>query len=455
MAGRSLRGIFLAAVGTFGLFVLLSLENAAAVPSFGRQTGMSCSACHTLFPELTPFGRTFKLGGYVLSKSGKPYEFPPPISAAAQVSFTETERRQPPGSTESNWATHFLSTRNGNVGLPQMLSLYYAGRIFDKVGTFLQGTFDGPSNDFLLDHTDLRYANDAAVLGKTLTYGLTLNNNPTAQDVWNSTPAYSFPYVTSGVAPTPAAAAIIDNSLALQVAGLGLYGFWNDLIYGEATLYRTNKSGITKPLGAGTETEMVVDDVAPYWRLAVQHQWKDHSISAGTYGMVVDIFPEGRSHGSTDRFTDVALDVQYQYITNVHIFSLQTTWVHEWQDRDASFRLGDTARGSDRLDTFRVNGNYYYRSKIGTFGATLAYFSTMGSKDSLLYSSAPLDGSRTGRPGSNGFILEADYLLWERLKFSLQYTAYGEFNGASSNYDGFGRDASDNNTFFFLLWLLL
>ena len=38
----------------------------SAVPSFARQTGMACAACHTVFPELTPFGREFKLNGYVL-----------------------------------------------------------------------------------------------------------------------------------------------------------------------------------------------------------------------------------------------------------------------------------------------------------------------------------------------------------------------------------------------------
>jgi hypothetical protein len=26
----------------------------------------SCAACHTAFPELTPFGRRFKIGGYTL-----------------------------------------------------------------------------------------------------------------------------------------------------------------------------------------------------------------------------------------------------------------------------------------------------------------------------------------------------------------------------------------------------
>ncbi len=39
---------------------------AQAVPSFARQTGMACEACHTVWPELTHFGRVFKANGYTL-----------------------------------------------------------------------------------------------------------------------------------------------------------------------------------------------------------------------------------------------------------------------------------------------------------------------------------------------------------------------------------------------------
>ncbi len=39
------------------------------------------------------------------------------------------------------------------------------------------------------------------------------------------------------------------------------------------------------------------------------------------------------------------------------------------------------------------------------------------------------------------------------IKSSLQYTIYNKFNGAHSDYDGFGRNASDNNTLYFLIWL--
>src|SRR5450432_4378675 len=78
-----------------------------AVPSFARQTGMTCAACHTVFPELTPFGREFKLNGYVLdnikqitginleNQQTLALNSTPPISAMAQVSYTHTGKALP------------------------------------------------------------------------------------------------------------------------------------------------------------------------------------------------------------------------------------------------------------------------------------------------------------------------------------------------------------------------
>src|ERR1700680_118993 len=40
---------------------------AHAVPSYSRQTGLPCATCHFAPPELTPFGRKFKLDGYVFT----------------------------------------------------------------------------------------------------------------------------------------------------------------------------------------------------------------------------------------------------------------------------------------------------------------------------------------------------------------------------------------------------
>ena len=67
--------------------ITLSPITSFAVPSYARQTGMNCAACHTSFPELTPFGREFKLNGYTL---GEQQLFP--IAAMMQFSVTNVAK---------------------------------------------------------------------------------------------------------------------------------------------------------------------------------------------------------------------------------------------------------------------------------------------------------------------------------------------------------------------------
>jgi hypothetical protein len=78
---------------------------ASAVPSFARQTGQPCATCHTVFPELTPFERRFKLGGYTAG-GGLTFEEAPPIAAMLQPTFTHTARNQDsepaPGTSTTN-----------------------------------------------------------------------------------------------------------------------------------------------------------------------------------------------------------------------------------------------------------------------------------------------------------------------------------------------------------------
>ena len=47
-------------------------------------------------------------------------------------------------------------------------------------------TYDRPGNAFTWDNTDIRYAKTGVIDGTSIVYGITANNNPTVQDVWNS-----------------------------------------------------------------------------------------------------------------------------------------------------------------------------------------------------------------------------------------------------------------------------
>ena len=76
----------------------------------------------------------------------------------------------------------------------------------------------------------------------------------------------------------------------------------------------------------------------------------------------------------------------------------------------------------------------------------------------MLYAAAPVTGNANSKPNSNAFILEADWVPFGKqdswaapfanLKLGLQYTIYTQFNGGSTNYDGYGRNASGNNTLY-------
>ncbi|MGW8186735.1 MAG: hypothetical protein ACWGNK_05700 [Desulfobacterales bacterium] len=441
-------------LGVAGLCVLLHSLKARAVPSFARQTGMSCTTCHTVFPELTPFGRQFKLGGFTFSTVSPSEPWHPPIAAMFQASLTVLQNNS---GVLTNGVAPFdnaTDSATDKVNFPQQASLFYGGRIVDHFGALAQLTYDGTANDIALDLTDIRYARQFSPGGTNLNVGFTLNNSPTVEDIWNSTPDWGFPYAASAVAPTPAAAPLIDGALTGQVGGIGIYANWHNLLYGAFTVYRTTADGITRPLGAGNDVDTETDGAVPYWRFALHHSWGGNSAELGTYGLYAKVKPNAESGPSDNKFTDVAFDAQYQYIVPPHLFSVQATYIHEKQDWDGSYALGLTSNPDSNLDQFKVNFNYYYRSRYGPIGGSVAYFRLDGDADPTLYSPDPVDGSRTGSPDSGGFIFEADYVFREKYKFSLQYTLYTKFNGSSSNYDGFGRDASDNNTFYALAWLM-
>jgi len=63
--------------------------------------------------------------------------------------------------------------------------------------------------------------------------------------------------------------------------------------------------------------------------------------------------------------------------------------------------------------------------------------------------------SANGDPTTNAWVGELMYAPWLNVKIVLQYTHYTMFNGASNNYDGVGRNASDNDTAYLLMWFAL
>jgi len=428
-----------------GLYLVFGIGHAYAVPSFARQTGLSCNVCHSNPPELTAFGRNFKLKGYVLTdmpasdKVGNTKDLLLskyiPLSVLILISNTAFQANQP-------------ATQNNAAGFPQQLSIFLAGGVASHFGGLAQVTYTHANDHFGMDNTDLRYANQGKLGGKDWEYGVTLNNNPTVEDVWNSTPVWGFPWLSTSSGVSPIASPLITGALGQDVAGVGGYSMWDNHLYMDVSLYRSEHAGIASPI-AGTGHAHNISGVAPYWRVAWQQNWGSNYLEVGTYGIYVNSYP-GAISGPEDRYVDPSFDFQYERPFGANLLDVHGTYIHEKSDLFATLGAGGATGKSNHLNTFKLDSTYHWANK---YSATAAMFSTTGNGDPLLYAPAALTGSRNGRPNTSGYIAQVAYWPVQNIDINLNYTGYLKFNGASKNYDGANRNASDNNTVYIALWL--
>jgi len=440
------RNVHLCASILFLLAAALS-PTARAVPSYARALGAPCATCHTLFPQLNAFGRQFKLSGYTLgaaasSEQGKQGEAGdnsesldalPALSVMLQAAYTSLQQPLP-------------DNQNNSGQLPQEASLFFAGRIAPGLGSFVQLTYSQADGQIALDNAELRYARQGKLGNTPVSYGVVLNNNPTLEDLWSSTPVWGFPWAAPDVGPEPSASPLIEEALAQDVIGVGGYASFGGKLYAATTLYRSAHVGSNTP---GPDSENTIDNAAIYWRVAWQFLKGSHSLEIGGYGLSANLVPHGVG-GPTDGYDDVAVDFQYEQTIGMRNLVVHGSYVDENQNLTASSLAGTVGRSGYDLSLLKLDA--------GLYGSKLSYVlghrQGHGDLDNLRFAAEPVTGSASGKPDSSAWIAEVIYSPWRNVQLRAQYTAYTQFNGASHNYDGFGRDASDNNTLFFNAWFV-
>jgi hypothetical protein len=486
-----------AAVAAFiVLAVLLPIgfaSPAAALPSFARQTGQPCGTCHTDFPALTPYGRRFKLLGYTvgggmfrttpfpafvdnaraqaakmgmyLKAPGAPAsddkDYVPPLSTMAIIGYTRTQAPLPPPTDPFK--------PNDNIAMAPF-SGFWGGAITENIGAFVQVTYGGPpvggfgdafGHTWGWDNTDFRFVKTMTIGGLDAIFGITANNNPTVQDLWNTTPAWAFPYAASTIAGSPSASTVIEGAFAAHVGGAGVYAYINDLLYLEATFYRTLDFGAQNALGVDPyDAPGLIDRVAPYWRAALEPHWGNHYLMVGTFGMQTNVrnwinpgTGDTTTFAQTDKFTDVGFDAQYQYQGGNYWFTARGSYIHEYQELTSTFGLSGSSNPANELNSLHLQASLAYGAD-NRIVLTGQYFSTWGTSDPILYQGL----ASTFSPDSNGFIAEIAYIPfgaskapgwpWANARIGLQYTLYTKFDGTTVG-------ASDNNTLFLHLWLAM
>jgi hypothetical protein len=439
---------------TFVFLLILALPQiASAVPSFARQTGMPCSQCHTLSfgPALTAYGRQFKLNGYTFGEG----EHPMPLALMVQGGYSRTDATQP-----SEPAPHFSASQNVSV---DQVSLFVGTRLTDHIGMFAQSTYSGVNRHFNWDNTDIRYARPLTLFGTDAVVGISVNNNPTVQDLWTSTPAWGYPYITSPLVPGVGASPIISGALAQAVLGATAYTMIHDHVYLEAGGYRSLSDRWLNNVGLYPANNAHINGAAPYWRAAYQLTTGDHHehyFSVGTFGMDVKVQPDP-TLPDTDRYTDVALDATYQYTPEgPGAILANASLIHEKQQLNATFNAGGSDNPSNHLTALEIDASYAWRQ---TWSAGFGMFDIRGGTDFTLYGPGQFSGSNNGTPDTRGYRLQFECVPlgkleswgrpWVNLRIGLQYTGYLKFNGGTSNYDGFGRSASQNNSLFVFSWM--
>ena len=102
------------------LAVSLLPHSASALPVFARQTGQNCVACHAggQFPELTPYGRMFKLTGYTIGTRTVPLSVMAVGTYAKLASTTDA----------ANGTPHETYAKDGSALLFSSGSLFIAAR---------------------------------------------------------------------------------------------------------------------------------------------------------------------------------------------------------------------------------------------------------------------------------------------------------------------------------------
>ncbi len=468
LAGRVI-GVLSAATATvavLGMFV----TPAQAVPSFAVQTGQPCQACHVggFGPQMTAFGRSFKMHGYTQRGGG---DFNLPISAMAVASWVQTGKNQPAPPADG-------FKRNDNLGLDQV-SIFIAGGLGTHFGGFIQNTYDGIGDGWSWDNLDLRAVTSLDLKAHDIVVGLSLNNSPTVQDAWNTLPAWGYPYTSSGLAPGAATAPLLAGGLAQNVLGLTGYAWIDDHIFVEAGSYQSVGAGPLRRMGADPYAPGDIRGTAPYARIAFTQPMFGGTLMTGAFGMKADINPaRDRSTNATDHYTDVGVDAGFERtLASGDVITINARYTHEKQNLDATCTLINdqamsTASAGDgpvtvsggasglcspgaSLDDMQVNASYFWRNKIG---ATVQLFDMSGSTNETLYA-----GNRTFKPDSSGVTLQLDATPWGaggspfgprfNVRVGAQYTAYNKFNGAHSNWDNGGANASDNNTLRTFLWI--
>jgi hypothetical protein len=360
---------FLFFLSTFSI-LLLTPRDSEAVPSFSRQTGKSCAACHTVWPRLTKYGREFKLTTFT--------DVDPKLDRIKGTGL-DIPRVLPLSVRLINWPYTKRQDSKDETEIPHEAEIFFGGRLSPNAGFFAE--IEWEDGEFSLAHAKVGFSARA----NSTIYGVMLGlMDPGGAD----------PYNVLGVARLTrirplvlAAYRGVANRFDMTADNQGVVGhvFVNNMVYGALGVFR----------GAGKS------DPIDFWgRAALELPvGAENNIAVGAF-----VYSGKEEYATwTGKLDRWGLDFQYQRESGPHIIEFTALYLN----------------GTEK----NVDGTGVTRDHNGIH-ANLAYY--LNRKYGVMVSYDLVDADELSRE-RKAWTLRAEYLPWMNVKIGLEYTDYQKF----------------------------
>ncbi len=337
-------------------------SKANALPSFARQTGFSCSTCHTIPPRLNRYGMLFKMRGYTEGQAlstlpaGDDYTITKfnPVSVRV-VSYPYSKRKG----------------RETELILPDEFMVAFAGRITENVGAVLEPIYEAEEGEWDMEYARIAVVKDFDGLLIGVMGGWT---SPTGTDPFISLDYHGRRLTRQRATPHDA----LNNSGLRDVfdfnnRGGSLYAYYANTLYLNLGAY-TGTSRLENE-DAGIEKKIVNkkgdDPIDLYGRIALTPPtgMADINIGAFLYSGKDELQkPDGNpltienTTYTASRATRMGIDLGIQkYLPNGLIAEVLALYM---SGEDELTTSGGTAQKVSHQG-FNLSGTLYWKNKLG------------------------------------------------------------------------------------------
>jgi hypothetical protein len=218
----------------------MSLHKSSSIPAFARKYGLRCSACHTAWPELNPFGQAFRDNGYQLGNDRdspifKDYSYFPISARITPQWHDESTTNQPVDRIAGDSASGLVDRRVTQHGFDLSgMDLWTAGTLYKNVSFVLLVSSDALAN-WHFESAFIRFDNLAGTPWFNIKFGRFETDNLISEKRFlflsaNGGIYQSYHFVPVGDANT---FGLGDNQLGVEVSGhnVGSYTRYSLALY--------------------------------------------------------------------------------------------------------------------------------------------------------------------------------------------------------------------------------